>query len=116
MSRDIETKVIGVFALVPPMSVFCDADACIIAGSELSMKKYLSSKPDASIKFQIKRTRFGEILQGLNMGGAYAFDQESYNRFYPLANKYGFNLKEENFSVPTETGRHFVVIRNDANT
>jgi hypothetical protein len=65
---------------------------------------------DAHDKIMIKKTRFGEIILGLNRGGAYAFDEESYNRFYPLANRIGYNFKKEEFA-PTETGRHFVVIR-----
>jgi hypothetical protein len=76
------------------------------------MRNYLKSiTPEASKETVIKKTRFGEIVQGMKMGAPYAFDEQSYNRFYPLANKIGFSLKEEDFSVPTETGRHFVVIR-----
>jgi hypothetical protein len=58
----------------------------------------------------IKKTRFGEIIKGMKMGGPYAFDEESSKRFYPLAIKIGFDLKDEDFSE-TETGFHFVVIR-----
>jgi len=45
------------------------------------------------------------------MGASYAFDEQSYNRFYPLADNIGFNLKEEDFSIETEAGYHFIVIR-----
>jgi hypothetical protein len=47
----------------------------------------------------------------MKMGAPYAFDEQSYNRFYPLANRIDFNLKEEDFSDKTETGHHFIVIR-----
>ena len=112
MSIDIDSKVIGYFAFSSPTEVVCDGDACVIAGSEQAMRNYLDSvSAEASKKGAIRKTRFGEIIQGMKMGGLYAFDEQSYNRFYPLANRIGFSLKEEEFSVPTETGHHFVVIR-----
>jgi hypothetical protein len=112
MSNDIDSKVIGYFAFSSPTEVICDGDACVISGSEKEMLNYLKSiSPEATKKTTIKKTRFGEIIKGMKMGAPYAFDEHSYNRFYPLANKTGFNLKEEDFSVPTETGHHFVVIR-----
>ena len=76
------------------------------------MKNYIRSiLPNSSKQPTIKKTRFGEIIKGIGLGAPYAFDEESYNRFYPLANKIGFNLKEEDFSEKTETGFHFVVLR-----
>jgi len=47
----------------------------------------------------------------MKLGASYAFDEQSYTRFYPLANRVGFNLKKEDFSVPTETGYYYVTIR-----
>ena len=112
MSTDINSKVIGYFAFSSPSEVICDGDACVISGSEQSMKDYIKSiTSGSSNKVTIKKTRFSDIVKGMKMGAPYAFDEQSYNRFYPLANKIGYSLKEEDFSVPTETGRHFVVIR-----
>ena len=112
MALDIDSKVIGYYARLSPMVVVCDGDACVIAGSEQNMIKHLKTvSPDAPHQATIKKTRFIEIIQGMKLGASYAFDEQSYNRFFPLANRIGFNLKEENFSVPTETGRHFVIIR-----
>ncbi len=112
MHLDIDSKVIGYFAFSSPTEVICDGDACVISGSEQSMRNYIKSvSPESPKKNTIKKTRFGEIVKGMKMGAPYAFDEQSYNRFYPLANRIGFNLKEEEFSGQTETGRHFVVIR-----
>ncbi len=112
MHHDIDSKVIGHFAFSSPMGVVCDGDACVISGSEEAMRHYIKSALTESSKgVTIKKTRFGEIIQGMEKGAPYAFDEQSYNRFYPLANKTGFNLKEEDFTVQTETGFHFVVIR-----
>lgn len=108
----INSKVIGYFAYHLPAEVVCDGDACVIAGSEESMRDYIKSVSSVSLKRNtIKKTRFGEIIDGIKRGGAYAFDEQSYNRFFPLANKVGFNLKVEDFSMRTETGHHFVVLR-----
>ena len=111
MHRDIDSKVIGYFAFSSPTAVICEGDACVISGSEQRMRDYMASDTlDSSQPNTIKKTRFGEIIKGMEMGAPYAFDEESYNRFYPLANKIGLDLKEEDFSE-TETGFHFVVIR-----
>ena len=112
MHRDIDSKVIGYFAFSSPTEVVCDGDACVISGSEQSMRNYITSTSSGSSQgTTIRKTRFGEITKGMKMGAPYAFDEQSYNRFYPLANKIGLNLKEEDFSRETETGYHFVVIR-----
>ena len=104
-----DSKVIGYFAVHPPQDVLCDGDACIIAGTQSLMNKYIKSLAEPDTVFQKRKTRLGEILEGISRGGAYAFDKESYKAFYPLANKHGFNLKNENFS-PTDTGHHFVIV------
>jgi hypothetical protein len=112
MSTNIDSKVIGYFAKLSPTEVVCEGDACVIAGSEEEMKKYIKSISNNLLKQTvIKKTRFGEIMNGIKLGAPYAFDKESYDRFYPLAKKVGLNLKKEDFSVPTETGHHFVVVR-----
>ena len=81
MARDDDTRVVGYFAYTPPMNAVCDGDACVIAGSESAMKEYLESMTSGSLeRSRIKKTRFGEILKGLQLGAAYAFDEESYNR------------------------------------
>ena len=103
--------VIGYFAFYPPQDVLCDGDACVIAGSQSSLNKYIKSLSNSGVEFQKRKTRLSEILDGLLRGGAYAFDQESYKLFYPQANKHGYNLSDEIFTE-TEAGRHFVVVKN----
>ncbi len=108
----LDSKVIGYFAYKSKTEVICDGDACVISGSKQEMENYINSMfPDSLKKTTIKKTRFGEIVNGIKLGAAYAFDEQSYNRFYPLANEVGFNLKEESFSGESETGFHFVIIR-----
>ncbi len=87
---DRDSKVIGYFAYAPSAEVICTGDACVIAGSYSAMKEYIFEvDPDGQGSDKIKKTRFGEIVKGLRLGAAYAFDEESYGRFYPLAKQEG---------------------------
>lgn len=112
MSRDDDTRVIGYLAYTPPMHAVCDGDARVIAGSESAMKEYMEATTSGPLEqTRIKKTRFGEILKGLELGGAYAFDEPSYHRFQPLAKKVGVPLSPQDFSGPSPTGMHFVRIQ-----
>ena len=111
MAAAEDTKVIGYFAYASPSEVVCDGDACIIAGSEADLRTYLAELGRGlTMHHTLKKTRFGEIMRGMRLGAAYAFDETSYNRFYPLAKREGFDLGPEDFS-PTATGRHFVRVQ-----
>jgi hypothetical protein len=59
----------------------------------------------------IKKTRFGEIMRGLRLGAAYCFDEEAYNRFFPLARMEGLNLGPEDFSDPGPHGVHLLRVQ-----
>lgn len=98
MHRDIDSKVIGYFAFSSPTEVICEVDACVISGSEQSMRNYIvSTSSGSSQSTPMRKTRFDEITIGMKMRALYAFDEQSYNRFYLFANKIGLNLKEEEF-------------------
>jgi hypothetical protein len=108
MSVANETKVIGYFAYFSPSEVVCDGDACLITGSEVDLKIYISEIGSGrEVNPTIKKTRFGEIMRGIRLGAAYSFDETAYNRFYPLAKREGLDVEAEEF-FPTATGRHFV--------
>jgi hypothetical protein len=104
MSTD--SKVIGYFAYSSPQAVVCTGKACVISGSEQAMRAYLS-EPATSTRHTIRKTRFGEIMQGLSLGAAYAFDEESYGRFLPLGRVAGLTLADADFSRHKE--RFFTV-------
>ena len=77
------SKVIGYFSYTDKGNVFCDDDACVIASSSEAMTDYLSTMAsDGSEKNLVRKTRFGEIVEGLRQGAAYTFDSGSYERFY----------------------------------
>ena len=61
-------KAVGFFAFLSPNDVVCtDNGACVISGSKQAMEDYLSEL-GARGSETIKKTRFGEVLQGLSLG------------------------------------------------
>ena len=108
-----ESKVIGYFSYTNSGGVCCDGDACVIAGTEEKMKFYINRMEKSNEKDIIKKTRFGEIVNGMGQGGAYAFDEESYNRFYDLAITNGIaGLPEkEKFLENSDAATHFIRIQ-----
>ena len=106
-------KVMGYFAYTSFGEVLCDGDACIIGGTEEKMRFYLDKMAKDKDKFIIKKTRFGKIMDGIEKGAAYAFDEDSYLRFLPLASKFGVNNLPPNdcFAKLSDTGVHFVRIQ-----
>lgn len=103
---NVDSKVIGYFAYASPQAVVCTGKACVISGSEQAMRSYLSEQ-SGSKRHTIRKTRFGEIMQGLSLGAAYAFDEESYGRFLPLGREAGLALSDADFSRRKE--RFFTV-------
>ncbi len=108
---DRNRKVIGYFAFASPTEVVCTGNACVITGSVRTMKAFVKEiDPEGLQKRTIKKTFFGEILSGLKLGAAYAFDEESYKKFYPLARKEGLNVAEGNFEeMKSKDFRFFTV-------
>jgi hypothetical protein len=107
MSTIGDAKVIGHFAHLPN-DVLCDGDACIIAGSELALRNYLSEMAPGEVgRYILKKTRFGEIMRGMHRGGAYAFDETAYSRFYPLAKCEAVTTGSED-RLPTRVKNRFV--------
>ena len=96
---DQHTKVIGCFAYSSSKAVVCSGKACVVSGSEVAMRNYISElNPQGAASHTVRKTRFGEIMQGLRLGAAYAFDEESYGRFLPLGRAEGLALEEADFN------------------
>jgi len=110
---ECETKVVGYFAYLSPTQVVCsDMDACVVSGSSKAMEEYLAEiDPHGASKATVKKTRFGEIRRGLQLGAAYAFDKESYARFYPLAVEAGMPVAAADFEEQSHQGARFFTVR-----
>ena len=98
-------SLIGYLVQTSRLTVLCEGDACLIVGSEAKLKEYLSTlRTDLPQHYEIKKARFEDVRRGLQLGGAYAFDEEAYNRFYPLAQRTGLQVGPEDFSTPPPAG------------
>ncbi len=105
------SKIIGFFAYASKTEVVCTGNACVISGSEKLMRDYVEEIDPKAIKRRvIKKTRFGEISRGLKLGAAYAFDEESYKIFYPLARQEGLDVKEADFRKKKSEGFRFFTV------
>jgi hypothetical protein len=113
MSATDDARVIGYFAYTPPNRVVCDGDACVIAGSAAALRTYISElDPSGGARPVLKKTRFGEIMDGMMLGGPYAFDETAYNRFYPLARRAGYDVGPEDFTATGPgRGQHLVRVQ-----
>lgn len=111
--RQRDTVVIGFFAYFSPGQVVCtEVDACVVSGSASAIAAYLAEiAPQGVTKAKVKKTRFGEILRGLGLGAAYAFDKESYARFYPLALEEGLSVAAADFDHQDRKGGRFFALR-----
>lgn len=90
MQNDDTTRVVGVYAYFGPGKVFLYENGCVVAGSEQLITQYMRSLANETVKgMTISKLRFGEIYEGLKTGAAYAFDKQSYSRFYSLARRAG---------------------------
>lgn len=108
-------KVIGYFAFMSPSEVACTGDrgdACVITGSDQAMKAFLREiDPESKKTPTIKKARFGEILSGLKLGAAYGFDEDAYERFYPLAIKEGLPVSKADFGKIKSENMHFFTVQ-----
>ena len=111
MTPELQCKVVGYFACITENQVLSDENACIIAGSGKTIKKYISYNSQLlSLKLQIKKARFGDIFAGMKHGGEYCFDSESFNRFYTLANDNGYDIENQEFPKTDNNEPSFVTV------
>ena len=98
--KDRLKKVVGYFAIRRGSSnLLCDGEACVIAGSQQLMTRYIVKLAgDTLSNYQVKKTRYGEIMKGMQMGGIYSFDQKAFNKFLPLLKAEGKSIAEIKFA------------------
>ena len=117
MNRELERRVIGFFASDAGHLLLDDA-ACVVTGTPEPLHALLAAAPPRDLlgnvlSMEIRKIRFGAIMQGLSGGGSYAFDEVAYNAFFPLANQFGFSLQAEQFGEATQEGVALVTISAD---
>jgi len=97
------------FVAVNQVGGLCDGDALIVAGSRAAVEAVIARSP--ARRWEIQPARFAHIWQGMQLGGAYAFDETAYRAFLPHARRVGLELEDEDFSDPGPTGVHFVRVQ-----
>ena len=93
--HDRDSRVVGFFAHAGPDEVFRFEEACVVAGSLDRLRACLATHPklrDASLT--LAKIRFADVHAGLDAGAAYAFDEEAFERFAPLARAAGIDVTE----------------------
>ncbi len=74
------------------------------------MNKYLKVSSSESKVYRKRKVLFHQIVDGMEMGGSYAFDLDSYEIFNSLAKKAGLNLIQEG-KPPAVLGQTFIIVR-----
>ncbi len=111
--RQNASRVVGYFAALPTAVVLCtgDLNACVIGGTADAVRAYVWELDEANANtFAIRKTRFIDILRGMNRGGAYGFDREAYQRFFPLARGAGFPVVDGDFDKARVEGYRFFTV------
>ena len=67
--------------------------------------------PGGATRHTIRKTRFGEILTGMKVGAPYAFDEEAYARFLPLALEAGLPVSQVDFPAARDRGERFIKVQ-----
>jgi hypothetical protein len=112
MSAERDSRVIGYFAYASPVEVVCTGEACVIAGSEATMRSFLAElDAGRATRHTIRKTRFGEIVTGMKHGAAYAFDEEAYGRFFTLALEAGLPVAPVDFAAAQKRGERFIKLQ-----
>jgi hypothetical protein len=108
-------RIVGYFAYTESEVVLCEGEACLIAGNKDLMKLYVEKVPSLNDeeKVIIKKTRFGEIMDGIELGALYAFDEGSYKTFSELikTNEINFFSTENMSSAESHIGIRLVIVK-----
>ena len=111
MRAQNRSKVLGYIADSANGQMFRLDEACVVAGQEGTLRRYIATLPrEIAEQLAIRKVRFGDILDALGKGGEYVFDEPSYARFQPLAAKAGLDVKPEEFPMIDDSQMHFVKV------
>ncbi len=91
----VEDKIIGYIALHSSMMMFCEEDACVISVSQTALNRLLKSSGQNPTEFQKRKTALSTIVEGMAMGGVYAFDVASFKVFKKSAKLLNFEFSHE---------------------
>jgi hypothetical protein len=90
----------------------------IIFGNKNDFINYHENHPERiSENPAYKEIYYDEIMQSVNEGYSFAFDEISYNRFYPIAQLNGYDFGPEDFSIDSNANyeKQFATLRIEPN-
>ncbi len=108
-SSERDSRVVGFFAHDGPDEVFRFEEACVVAGSRERLRTCLAIHPKLrNASLTLAKIRFADVHAGLDTGAAYAFDDEAFERFAPLARDAGIDVAE---AFPDHDGEAFSFVK-----
>ncbi|MFT5085375.1 MAG: hypothetical protein ACI9Y1_003434 [Lentisphaeria bacterium] len=106
---NLEDKTVGYVAVHPSMTMYCEDESCIVVSTQSALNKLLKSAFDDVSVFEKRKAKFHEVIEGMEMGGAYAFDKQSCKIFKHIAKTQNVTLVE-NIKSSSNEGREFAHI------
>ena len=91
----VGSRVLGFFAYAGPGEVFRFEEACVVTGTRERLQACLAINPRLrKASLTLSKIRFADVYVGLAAGSSYAFDDEAFGRFAPLARDTGIDVAE----------------------
>jgi hypothetical protein len=110
MTEELKEQIIGFYARATSHEAICLNDACIIAGTQAAMQRYLGVSTDHPDDYTVHGSSYEDIMAGLLAGDQYAFDVKAYNLFAALARACGIDLESEDQSGSVQKIGGFVYV------
>jgi hypothetical protein len=74
-------------------------------GTRQKLESYMiGAEGELGRGYVIKKAWLEDIMAGVMLGGAYAFDEEAYKMFYPRAQRAGLSVGGADFSLAPPAG------------
>ena len=98
-------ELIGYYGSLQEDRAIVNEDSSVIVfGNKNDFINYHENHPEKVIENLVyKKIYYDEIIQGIYEGYSFAFDEISYNRFYPIAQLNGYDFGPVDFSNDPNT-------------
>ena len=108
-------ELIGYYASFPGDRAIVNEDGSIIIfGNIDDFINYHENHPEkVTEKTDYQKIYYDEIMQSIHEGYSFAFDEFSYNRFYPIAQRNGHDFGPQNFLIGSNQNyeKRFVTLK-----
>ncbi len=115
----ITTELIGYFGSLQGDRAIVNEDSSVIVfGNKNNFINYHENHPEKVVENPVyKKIYYDEIIQSTYEGYSFAFDETSYNRFYPIAQLNGYDFGPVDFSIDPNTNyeKKFATLKIESN-